>query len=137
DGRLDLGALVVYAQSAVGASMIAFGGLNWALDGAAAPVAAVLRLEASMAPAGALSIGAGDKASGGIGAAGRDGQDGSVRSAQGRLFAALGMTSAAPEIRFRDVAFAYPGGAPVLEGFDLTIPAGSSLAIVGQNGAGK
>ena len=25
----------------------------------------------------------------------------------------------------------------MLEGFDLTIPAGSSLAIVGQNGAGK
>src|SRR5262249_59142112 len=30
-----------------------------------------------------------------------------------------------------------PGGAPVLGGFALTIPAGSSLAIVGQNGAGK
>ena len=29
------------------------------------------------------------------------------------------------------------GGEPVLAGFDLTIPAGSSLAIVGQNGAGK
>ena len=28
-------------------------------------------------------------------------------------------------------------GEPVLAGFDLTIPAGSSLAIVGQNGAGK
>jgi ABC-type multidrug transport system fused ATPase/permease subunit len=35
------------------------------------------------------------------------------------------------------VTFAYPGGAPVLDGFDLTIPAGTSLAIVGQNGAGK
>ena len=35
--------------------MIAFGGLNWALDGAAAPVAAVLRLEPAMAPAGALA----------------------------------------------------------------------------------
>ena len=35
------------------------------------------------------------------------------------------------------MTFAYPGGAPVLEHFDLTIPAGSSLAIVGQNGAGK
>jgi ABC-type multidrug transport system fused ATPase/permease subunit len=43
----------------------------------------------------------------------------------------------APAIRFRDLTFAYPGGRPVLEGFDLTIPAGSSLAIVGQNGAGK
>jgi ABC-type multidrug transport system fused ATPase/permease subunit len=43
----------------------------------------------------------------------------------------------APEIRLSDVSFSYPGGSPVLEHFDLTIPAGSSLAIVGQNGAGK
>jgi ABC-type multidrug transport system fused ATPase/permease subunit len=44
----------------------------------------------------------------------------------------------AREVRFRDVSFAYPGtDVPVLTGFDLTIPAGSSLAIVGQNGAGK
>src|SRR5207248_4200156 len=35
------------------------------------------------------------------------------------------------------VTFAYPGGAPILSHFDLTIPARSSLAIVGQNGAGK
>ena len=41
------------------------------------------------------------------------------------------------EIRFRNVTFAYPGGASVLAQFDLTIPAGSSMAIVGQNGAGK
>jgi ABC-type multidrug transport system fused ATPase/permease subunit len=44
----------------------------------------------------------------------------------------------AREIRFRNVTFAYPaGGDAVLSGFDLTIPAGTSLAIVGQNGAGK
>jgi ABC-type multidrug transport system fused ATPase/permease subunit len=44
----------------------------------------------------------------------------------------------ARDIRFRDVTFAYDtSGAPVLERLDLTIPAGSSLAIVGQNGAGK
>jgi ABC-type multidrug transport system fused ATPase/permease subunit len=42
------------------------------------------------------------------------------------------------EIRFRDVSFTYPsGGLQVLDGFDITIPAGSSLAIVGPNGAGK
>ncbi len=108
EGALSLGELVVYAQSAVGASMIAFGGLNWALDGAAAPVAAVLRLQPAMAAAGALPPG--------------------TRPADG-----LPQRS----IRFRGVTFAYPGGAPVLDGFDLTIPAGSSLAIVGQNGAGK
>src|SRR5688572_24567610 len=39
-GRLELGQVVTYAQAAIGASMIAFGGLNWALDGSAAPVAA-------------------------------------------------------------------------------------------------
>jgi ATP-binding cassette subfamily B protein len=42
----------------------------------------------------------------------------------------------AREIRFRGVTFGY-AGTPVLDGLDLTIPAGSSLAIVGQNGAGK
>ena len=43
----------------------------------------------------------------------------------------------ARDIRFRNLTFAYHGAAPVLDRFDLTIPAGSSLAIVGQNGAGK
>lgn len=108
NGRLELGGVVTFAQAAIGASMIAFGGLNWALDGAAAPVAAVLRLESAMQTGGTLSSG--------------------KRSSAG---------TPAREIRFRDLTFAYPGGANVLQGFDLTIPAGSSLAIVGQNGAGK
>jgi ATP-binding cassette subfamily B protein len=46
----------------------------------------------------------------------------------------------APEraIRFENVAFAYPGAdRPVIEGLDLEVAAGSSLAIVGHNGAGK
>jgi ABC-type multidrug transport system fused ATPase/permease subunit len=107
-GSLGLGELVVYAQCAVGTSAIAFGGFNWALDGASAPVAAVGRLEPAMASAGRLASGA--------------------RTAEGLP---------AREIRFRGVSFAYPGGATVLDGFDLSIPAGSSLAIVGQNGAGK
>ena len=44
----------------------------------------------------------------------------------------------AQEIRFRDLRFAYPHVEhAVLDGLDLRIPAGSSLAIVGRNGAGK
>ncbi|MES1261684.1 MAG: ABC transporter ATP-binding protein [Acidobacteriota bacterium] len=115
-GALPLAKLVTFASAAVGTSMIAFGGLSWALDGASAPVAAVLRLQGAMQQAGAL---AGE-----------------------RLFPqkepATGMPSR--QIRFRNVTFAYPGtdsAGPVLNGFNLTIPAGSSLAIVGQNGAGK
>lgn len=107
-GRLDLGQLVMYAQAAIGTSAIAFGGFSWALDAASAPVAAVARLEPAMAIAGRL----------------RDGS----RSAEGHP---------AQSIHFRDVTFGYPGGAPVLDGFTLTVPAGTSLAIVGQNGAGK
>jgi ABC-type multidrug transport system fused ATPase/permease subunit len=109
-GQLVLSRLVTFISSAVSTSMIAFGGLSWALDGAAAPAGAVLRLQKSMEPAGALACGTG---------------------------AAQGMP--AREIRFRNVSFAYPTTAtePVLVDFDLTIPAGSSLAIVGQNGAGK
>jgi len=106
--HLDLGRLVMFAQSAIGVSMIAFGGLNWALDGAASPVDAVLRLEPAMEPAGHLPSG--------------------TTSANGRP---------TREIRFRNLTFGYPGSRNVLEGFDLTIPAGTSLAIVGQNGAGK
>jgi ATP-binding cassette, subfamily B, bacterial len=112
DGRLDLARVVVFVQVAMGVSAIAFGGLSWALDGAAAPVAAVLRLQPAMAARGAL-------------AAPRQ----APAPADGRP---------AREIRFRDVSFTYPGSdRPVLEGFDLTLTAGSSLAIVGQNGAGK
>ncbi len=107
-GRIHLGAAVTFAQAAVGTSMIAFGGLNWVLDGAAPPVAAVLRLGPAMQAAGALAAG-------------------------GRPAAGL----PAREIRFRHVTFAYPGGERVLDDFDLTVPAGSSLAIVGRNGAGK
>ncbi|HWO11214.1 MAG TPA: ABC transporter ATP-binding protein [Polyangiaceae bacterium] len=41
-------------------------------------------------------------------------------------------------IRFEDVAFSYPGGSSgVLEGVNLTLSAGSTVAIVGENGVGK
>ncbi|WP_190199622.1 ABC transporter ATP-binding protein [Streptomyces djakartensis] len=42
------------------------------------------------------------------------------------------------EVRFDGVSFGYDGkGGPVLDGIDLTVPAGGSLAVVGPTGAGK
>lgn len=41
------------------------------------------------------------------------------------------------EVRLHGVSFAYPGGPPVLEGIDLRIPGGTSVALVGTTGAGK
>ncbi|MET7325999.1 ABC transporter ATP-binding protein [Streptomyces sp. NPDC005549] len=42
------------------------------------------------------------------------------------------------EVRFETVEFGYDGkGGPVLDGIDITVPAGSSLAVVGPTGAGK
>ncbi len=108
-GQLPLPQLAVYAMAAVGTSMIAFGGLSWALDSAAAPVGATLRLGPTMQQEGNL-------------------QTGTLPAAQ----------MPATCIECRHLGFIYPGtNTPVLQDFNLQIPAGSSLAIVGQNGAGK
>jgi ABC-type multidrug transport system fused ATPase/permease subunit len=111
NGTIRIGQATVYLTALVGTSMIAFGGWSWALDGAAAPVMALNRLEPVMANVGGLPVSAAPKSAAGM---------------------------PAREIRFRDVTFAYRPGLPnVLEHFDLTIPAGTSMAIVGVNGAGK
>jgi ATP-binding cassette subfamily B protein len=41
------------------------------------------------------------------------------------------------EIVFDDVTFAYPGREPILDNFNLTIPAGATVGIVGSTGSGK
>ncbi|MEV4468133.1 ABC transporter ATP-binding protein [Nonomuraea sp. NPDC049504] len=46
------------------------------------------------------------------------------------------LTDVRGEVRFEQVDFSY-GDTPTLTGVDLTVPAGSSLAIVGETGSGK
>jgi ATP-binding cassette subfamily B protein len=41
------------------------------------------------------------------------------------------------DVRFEDVRFSYGDDRPVLDGFTLDIPAGTSLALVGATGSGK
>ena len=109
DGEVAVGSVVVFAQAAIGASALAFGEVDWWWRTAAQPVPGVLDLAEKMAATGALP--AGDESAAQL---------------------------PASEIRFDGVRFRYPGGDHlVFDGFDLTIPAGHSLAIVGQNGAGK
>lgn len=111
-GTIDPGQVSTFAYAAVGASALAFGGLNWALSLATDAVVSVLRVERTMSTtATARSV-----------VSGREPAEGTPAS----------------EIRFRDVGFSYPGmSTPVLDGLDLTVAAGSSLAVVGVNGAGK
>jgi ATP-binding cassette, subfamily B, bacterial len=109
DGAVAIGGLTVFAQAAIGASALAFAEFDWWLKVTAQPVPLVLGLLDDMAGAGALA----------------NGSRGADR-----------MPTEA--IAFEGVGFTYPTSTrPVFDGFDLTIPAGRSLAIVGQNGAGK
>jgi ATP-binding cassette, subfamily B, bacterial len=107
-GHIQVAALVVFAQAAIGANALAFGDFDWWFRGVTEPIPQLLDLAPRMAEAGALPAGG--------------------RSAEGL---------AKHEIRFERVSFGYGSGRPVLNGFDLVIPAGTSLAIVGPNGAGK
>jgi ATP-binding cassette, subfamily B, bacterial len=106
---ISLAFLVIAVQAAVAIASLGFGDLHWWLPGTAARLPVVLDLPDRMAAAGALP--SGERAP-------------SARPAR--------------DIRFRGVRFGYEGAPrPVLDGLDLTIPAGTSLAIVGPNGAGK
>lgn len=108
-GALAPGAAIAFAQAAVGTVALAFGGLNWAVPPAAHSVAVAERLTTAMAEEGALA--SGDR---------------------------LPDPRGAATVRFRNVGFHYPNSSrPVLDGLDLTVPAGRSLAVVGLNGAGK
>lgn len=71
-------------------------------------------------------------------------------AAMERVFEVLGMEDDKPdkpdarnasdkveEIRFENVEFEYREGQPVVRDFDVTVPGGSVIALVGRSGAGK
>ena len=110
DGEIGVGELAVYAQA-----VVAMVGLSWDADNeyflvlGAAPLSHLLSLDEAAGRAGFPLEGRGTPA--------------------GR-----------PQVgvHCQGVRFAYPGTAePVLDGVDLWIAAGRSLAIVGENGCGK
>ena len=108
-GLITLDKVVMYAVAGMTTSSIAFGGLSWSLDSASAPAGAMLRLQPKMKERGALQTTTRSRSSTRVG-----------------------------DIVFDGVTFAYPTtGEVILKDFDLVIPAGSSMAIVGVNGAGK
>ncbi|HUZ03707.1 MAG TPA: ABC transporter ATP-binding protein [Thermomicrobiaceae bacterium] len=109
-GEIGLAALAVYTQALLGANGYrAFDDANAQLAYAAVTVPNLLELESRLA---------------------------TERSAVSAR--PLPPDSPREGIRFENVSFRYPGqSAAVLAGLDLAIPAGRSLAIVGENGAGK
>ena len=112
DGELPLDQFVVVMGALIGASAlsIVLGNPEILVEQGAAAIRPAMEVEAAVRAHPANRI-VGDRSAGGL-----------PRHA----------------IRFEGVAFAYPGrDEPVFRDLDLEIPAGRSLAIVGDNGAGK
>jgi ATP-binding cassette, subfamily B, bacterial len=121
DGELTLAQLTLVAQAAIAALGIGsfFEESDVEVNLGSRPLFAVLGLEEAIASAVAGETELMDRHN-------------AVRGAE------LPAGMPVREIRFEDVHFGYPGAhAPVLSGFDLTIEAGTSVALVGLNGAGK
>ncbi len=108
DGTIAIGAVTVFAQAALGASALAFGEVDWWFRQGSQPVPVVLDLAAEMRSTKTVP------------------RSGDMRARAPR-----------DAIVFDNVTFAYRDGPKIFDGLSLRIPAGKSIAVVGQNGAGK
>jgi len=108
-GRITIGSVTVFAQAALGAGALAFGEVDWWFRQGSQSVPVVLDLVDEMRNTDVVPMTAGVP------------------------------VNDAPHdaITFDNVTFSYRDGPPVFDGLTLSIPAGKSIAVVGQNGAGK
>ncbi|GAB3401068.1 ABC transporter ATP-binding protein [Flindersiella endophytica] len=108
-GAISLAAVTVFVQAVIASeSMGPIGDAQWALGRILSSAQQIVDLEGRLAPTPRTSHDR-DRPGGG-----------------------------AVTVRLNDVRFTYRGRAePTLNGLSLTIPAGQSLAVVGENGAGK
>ncbi len=108
-GNIAIGSVTVFAQAALGASALAFGEVDWWFRQGSQSVPVVLDLVEDMRNTDVVPLTAGAPV-----------QDAPKNA-----------------IAFENVTFSYRDGPPVFDGLTLSIPAGKSIAVVGQNGAGK
>jgi ABC-type multidrug transport system fused ATPase/permease subunit len=108
NGTIAIGAVTVFAQAALGTSALAFGEVDWWFRQGSQSVPVVLDLVDDMLATSTVP------------------RDGTVN-----------VESPHDAIVFDNVTFAYRDGPNIFDGLSLRIPAGKSIAVVGQNGAGK
>jgi ABC-type multidrug transport system fused ATPase/permease subunit len=106
-GVITIGALIIYLRAAQAIGGWGLSGADYAIEYGSAALPALRELEARTADVSLAAL------------------------------KTLPIDAPSREVRFDNVTFAYGAGVPVLRDLSLSVPAGSSLAIVGLNGAGK
>jgi ATP-binding cassette subfamily B protein len=108
NGAIAIGAVTTFAQAALGTSALAFGEVDWWFRQGSQPVPVVLDLVDELNATATVP------------------RTGTISALTPR-----------DAIEFDNVSFSYRDGPKIFDGLSLRVPAGKSLAVVGQNGAGK